>query len=281
MYLWKQLSFFNKNVIFSIRNLQFYFKPRFIYLVVDYTKEVNLLFKYIAGRRIPGYDIKFDYFIDDYQIDDVPFFSKYLVGFVEEENYLHHNMTPFETFCFYYKLKKDPRPITEANKIISLLGLHGEANNIIRKTHQNPNVFLEKRVNLGIELIKKPQLIFLENFFNKLSHHEIVLFQKILIRIKHLGITMVMTTSKPRVSEFRLAGYIYFIYKTEFLFTGTYNKFRSRIKDVFKIANREPIGWFLEELDLEYQKLKSFKSQFSQGVKSINLDMFMSFNKNL
>lgn len=173
----------NQQTTLLANSLDFTFISKHQYAVIDTTGSVNHAFKHMAGRTIPNdISIDLDYFIDDIEIVKKSQFT-HLIGFVEQENYLHHRLTPLQLFNFYYSLKQVKDPLEETNKMISFIGLQGEANNRIRSRHNGINLFLEKKVNLGIELIKQPQLLFLENIYEGLALHEVLLFNKILNRV--------------------------------------------------------------------------------------------------
>lgn len=113
---------------------------------------------------------------------------------------------------------------------------------------------MEKRLNLGIELIKKPHIIFLENIFHGLDLNQVRILNKILARIRNTGIIIVILTNTPNISSLVDIGAIYYVYEQQQIFAGSPLELRKRIQSLVPELTMDPLKWFFEEMDENLQK---------------------------
>jgi ABC-type multidrug transport system ATPase subunit len=129
---------------------------------------------------------------------------QHLVGFVPQEDIMHRDLTVRENLRFYAHLKGNPnmsRPQRRAfvNEVIDILGLsHVQHSLIGDEETRGISGGQRKRVNIGIELMASPLVLFLDEPTSGLDSTMTQQLIDSLDKLAQLGLTIAMVIHQPR-----------------------------------------------------------------------------------
>jgi len=129
----------------------------------------------------------------------------HVVGFVPQEDVMHRDLTVRENLRFYLRLKGDPSLTREQrrsflNEIIDILGLgHVQHSLIGDELRRGVSGGQRKRVNISIELISSPLLLFLDEPTSGLDATTSQALIDSLEKLTNLGLTVAMVIHQPRI----------------------------------------------------------------------------------
>jgi ABC-type multidrug transport system ATPase subunit len=129
---------------------------------------------------------------------------QHLVGFVPQEDIMHRDLSVRENLRFYAHLKGNPtmtRPQRRAfvNEIIDILGLsHVQHSLIGDEETRGISGGQRKRVNIGIELMASPLVLFLDEPTSGLDSTTTQVLIDSLEKLAKLGLTVAMVIHQPR-----------------------------------------------------------------------------------
>ena len=129
---------------------------------------------------------------------------QHLVGFVPQEDIMHRDLTVRENLRFYAHLKGNPnmsRPQRRAfvNEVIDILGLaHVQHSLIGDEETRGISGGQRKRVNIGIELMSSPLVLFLDEPTSGLDSTMTQQLIDSLDKLAKLGLTIAMVIHQPR-----------------------------------------------------------------------------------
>lgn len=129
---------------------------------------------------------------------------QHLVGFVPQEDIMHRDLSVRENLRFYAHLKGNPsmtRPQRRAfvNEIVDILGLsHVQHSLIGDEETRGISGGQRKRVNIGIELMASPLVLFLDEPTSGLDSTTTQQLIDSLDKLAKLGLTIAMVIHQPR-----------------------------------------------------------------------------------
>eukprot|EP00520_Triparma_pacifica_P017657 CAMPEP_0118644358 /NCGR_PEP_ID=MMETSP0785-20121206/6903_1 /TAXON_ID=91992 /ORGANISM="Bolidomonas pacifica, Strain CCMP 1866" /LENGTH=1398 /DNA_ID=CAMNT_0006536125 /DNA_START=280 /DNA_END=4473 /DNA_ORIENTATION=+ len=129
----------------------------------------------------------------------------HVVGFVPQEDIMHRDLTVRENLRFYLRLKGDPTLNREQrrsflNEIIDILGLgHVQHSLIGDELRRGVSGGQRKRVNIAIELISSPLLLFLDEPTSGLDATTSQALIDSLEKLTNIGLTVAMVIHQPRM----------------------------------------------------------------------------------
>ncbi|GMH91587.1 hypothetical protein TrST_g4259 [Triparma strigata] len=129
---------------------------------------------------------------------------QHLVGFVPQEDIMHRDLTVRENLRFYAHLKANPNMSRVqrrafVNEIIDILGLaHVQHSLIGDEETRGISGGQRKRVNIGIELMASPLVLFLDEPTSGLDSTMTQQLIESLDKLAQLGLTIAMVIHQPR-----------------------------------------------------------------------------------
>jgi len=130
---------------------------------------------------------------------------QHVVGFVPQEDTMHRDLSVRENLRFYLKLKGNPnlsrvQRRSFLNEIIDILGLaHVQHSLIGDELRRGVSGGQRKRVNIGIELMGSPLLLFLDEPTSGLDATTSQQLIESLETLTELGLTVAMVIHQPRI----------------------------------------------------------------------------------
>ena len=129
---------------------------------------------------------------------------QHVVGFVPQEDIMHRDLSVRENLRYYLRLKGDPS-LTRVqrrnflNEIIDILGLaHVQHSLIEDELRRGVSGGQRKRVNIGIELMGSPLVLFLDEPTSGLDATTSQQLIESLETLTELGLTVAMVIHQPR-----------------------------------------------------------------------------------
>lgn len=132
------------------------------------------------------------------------------IGYVPQEDVMHRDLTVFEVLYFaaVMKLPKDLGPaqvISQVDELITQMGLaHIRDSQIGGEAVRGISGGQRKRVNIALELITKPPMLFLDEPTSGLDSTSTMEVLNVLRDLADQGHTIVMTIHQPRAEAFAL-----------------------------------------------------------------------------
>ena len=132
-----------------------------------------------------------------------------LVGFVPQDDIMHDDLTVYENLMYSARLRLPPsmsiaqqRAIVE--DVIEILDLGRIRDNVVGNPEKRGiSGGQKKRVNIGMELVAYPRVLFLDEPTSGLDSASSLQVARCLQRMRSLGITVVTVIHQPRWSVFR------------------------------------------------------------------------------
>ena len=161
----------------------------------------------LSGKRRPS---EGQVLINNIPLHDHIAETKHLIGFVPQDDVMHRDLTVFEVLHHAAKLKlpsdMDHDALVEkVDRLITQMGLAHIRDQIIgdEKT-RGISGGQRKRVNIAIELITSPRLLFLDEPTSGLDAQSTLELLQILRGLADEGQTIIMTIHQPRKEAFLL-----------------------------------------------------------------------------
>lgn len=164
------------------------------------------LMNFLAGRHVESRAFKYyaEYFINNTRVENVNAF-KNLIGYVLQEDLMEAGLTPRQTFEFYAKMRRHPNPAQLTTQIIAELELTKCADTIIGNAKKRGLSGGEKkRVNIGIELVSDPNVLFLDEPTTGLDSVTAVELAYTLRRLRDRGMTVITVIHSPAAEVLEL-----------------------------------------------------------------------------
>ena len=132
-----------------------------------------------------------------------------LVAFVPQDDILHEDLTVYENLLFSARLRLPPTIPLEQQKaivedVLQILDLEKIRNKVVGSPDKRGiSGGQKKRVNIGVELVAYPRILFLDEPTSGLDSASSLQVARCLQRMRSLGITVVAVIHQPRWSVFR------------------------------------------------------------------------------
>ena len=179
-----------------------------------------------------------------------------VIGFVPQDDVVHSNLTPKDSF-FHISGLRLPESFTRSqrkelvNNVIALLDLHNIRHETIgSEKERGISGGQRKRVNIGLELVSDPWMLFLDEPTSGLDSAGAFKVVEILRRLADLGLTVVCVLHQPRVSIFELLDDVVLLGSGgRLVYSGPRNKAKAYFKAVgFEKprADANPADWITD-----------------------------------
>lgn len=146
------------------------------------------------------------------------------MGLVEKEDLLPSNIIPLDLLKFYFELQgKGNQNIFE---MISILGIHGSIDEFMLGEGNTKNQLLMKKLNVAIEILNEPLILFVQNPFDQLNYSEQMALLKLFLKLKSKGITIVCSMQNYHDEIMQYFDKMIFLYEQRILFDGTLGQFQ-------------------------------------------------------
>jgi ABC transport system ATP-binding/permease protein len=132
------------------------------------------------------------------------------IGYVPQDDVLHRELTVRQALCFSARLRL-PADCTRAEiearvaAVLDQLGLKGTENVLVGSPEKKGiSGGQRKRVNLAMELLTDPLVLFLDEPTSGLSSEDALAVMRVLRRLADTGKTILLTIHQPSLEAFRL-----------------------------------------------------------------------------
>ena len=125
---------------------------------------------------------------------------KDVVAYVPQDPVLPDGLTVFEMFRLFAHLYKVQAPVAETNYILSALGL--DVKNKQNKRVERLSGGEKRRVHIGIELLRKPTLLLIDEPDSHLDKENRLRTLLHLAALKYSGVTIIATSHSPECEDF-------------------------------------------------------------------------------
>ena len=178
-----------------------------------------------------------------------------LVGFVPQDDIMHDDLSVYANLFYSAKLRLPPSISPEQQRaivedVIEILDLGRIRDSIVGNAEKRGiSGGQKKRVNIGMELVAYPRVLFLDEPTSGLDSSASLQVARCLQRMRGLGITVVTVIHQPRYSVFRCFSHCLLLAKggrTAFLGpTGAIHGYFDRRG--FELPNGENVAdWFID-----------------------------------
>jgi ABC-type multidrug transport system ATPase subunit/pSer/pThr/pTyr-binding forkhead associated (FHA) protein len=133
-----------------------------------------------------------------------------MIGYVPQDDIMHSDLTVFEALYFTARLRlptdySDEEVRKRISKVLGELGLQGtEDTRIGNAERRGISGGQRKRVNVAMELLTDPPLLFLDEPTSGLSSEDALSLMKLLRQLADAGKTVILTIHQPSIDVFRL-----------------------------------------------------------------------------
>ena len=132
-----------------------------------------------------------------------------VVGFVPQDDICHADLTVFQNL-YYNALLRLPRKLSEVQKrrhvqsVINALGLSHIQNHLVGSpSRRGISGGQKKRVNIGMELVAMPSIIFMDEPTSGLDGTATLELAQCLIKLRETGLTIICVIHQPRYAVFK------------------------------------------------------------------------------
>lgn len=190
------------------------------------------LLNFLSGRQARSQMFKnyAHFFINNSEIEDVHKF-KNIIGYVQQDDIMDVHLTPTELFKFYYDMRwnkneslqqKNDLAQEKVQDMIEILGLQQCANTIVGDSnYRGLSGGEKKRVNIGIELIQNPNLLFLDEPTTGLDSSNALHVMQVVQTLKKRGITIISTIHSPSAKILELFDKIIILVDGNLIYDGS------------------------------------------------------------
>lgn len=163
-------------------------------------------------KVLNGYDAstKGASYINGYELSSNYNVLKTAIGYVPQDDIVHPELTVKEALQYYAKLRlpsdMSKKEINERiDNILKKLGIHGTADTIIGSpdTLKGISGGQRKRVNLAMELLAEPKVIFLDEPTSGLSAVDTKMVMEELQKLTKEGTTIIITIHQPSIDNYK------------------------------------------------------------------------------
>ena len=135
---------------------------------------------------------------------------RHLMGYVPQEDVMHRDITVYEALYYAAKLRlprdlPDAQIIETVERVLTRMGLAHIRDSIIGDERvRGISGGQRKRVNIALELLTEPKIIFLDEPTSGLDATSTLEILQILRSLANSGTTIILTIHQPRVEAYRL-----------------------------------------------------------------------------
>lgn len=247
------------------------------------------ILNYLAGRMNESQSFKTysEYYLNSAKVKNLNEF-KNIIGYVLQEDLMEPELTPRQTFEFYATLRGHPNPKETAEEIIDNLDLHRASDTIVgNEFKRGVSGGEKKRVNIGIELVSNPNLLFLDEPTTGLD--SITAFEIInqLFKLKKQGMTIVTVLHAPSNEILALFDKVVVMVAGELVFDGPPDQIAQRLSYFnFELPQFEnPIEYYMKIIDKDDIKIEMTRQKGNADedevakVHSERITSFVAFQK--
>lgn len=177
--------------------------------------------------------------------------------------------TPREIFEYYAKLRGLENPSQTSQDIIDYLNLERAADTIIGDNVKVRGISggEKKRVNVGIELVSSPNLLFLDEPTTGLDSTTAFEVLHHIQNLKRSGITVITTIHSPSAEILEMFDNLIILCDGFLVFEGKPKYIRQRIKNLnFEINEEIPsLEQFLQLIDRDHMKIEYEQNDLDLG----------------
>ncbi len=135
---------------------------------------------------------------------------RHVMGYVPQDDVMHRDITVYEALYYAAKMRlprdlPDEQIIESVEYVLTRMGLAHIKDSIIGDEHvRGISGGQRKRVNIALELLTEPKLIFLDEPTSGLDATSTLEILQILRSLANSGTTIILTIHQPRVEAYRL-----------------------------------------------------------------------------
>ena len=135
---------------------------------------------------------------------------RHVMGYVPQEDVMHRDITVYEALYYAAKMRlprdlPDEKVVETVERVLTRMGLAHIKNSIIGDEEvRGVSGGQRKRVNIALELLTEPKIIFLDEPTSGLDATSTLEVLQILRSLANTGTTIILTIHQPRVEAYRL-----------------------------------------------------------------------------
>jgi len=139
---------------------------------------------------------------------------KNVLGYVPQDDVIHRELTVFEALWYSARLRlptdyDDGEIEQRIKQVIAQLGLEGTENVLIGSPEKKGiSGGQRKRVNLAMELLTDPKVLFLDEPTSGLSSEDTLQVMKVLRKLAESGRTIILTIHQPSLEAYQLLDHL-------------------------------------------------------------------------
>jgi ABC-type multidrug transport system ATPase subunit len=143
------------------------------------------------------------------------------IGYVPQDDIMHGDLTVFEALYYTARLRFPPdysnaEIVSSIDRVVNRLGLQGTEQVLIGSPQKKGiSGGQRKRVNLAMELITDPLILFLDEPTSGLSSEDALTVMNLLRELANAGKTILLTIHQPSLEAFRLLNHLLIIAKDQ------------------------------------------------------------------
>lgn len=232
------------------------------------------LMNFLAGRQDESQKFRnyAEYYLNGHRVQDLNQF-KNLIGYVLQEDLMESGLTPRQTFEFYARMRRKENPVQAAEEVIDQLELQKCPDTIIGDSFtRGISGGEKKRVNIGIELISDPNLLFLDEPTTGLDSLTALDVVQTLHRLRNRGMTVVTVIHSPSDDILALFDQVVVLCQGQLIYDGPPENIVERLARFgFAVPLYvSPLEQLMKLIDKDETKINMEKSQGSIAPEEID-----------
>lgn len=239
------------------------------------------LLNFLAGRQDTSQMFRTycNYYLNSAKIQNVNQF-KNIIGYVLQEDILEARNTPRQIFTFYSKLRGYKDPARECERVVQAMYLQKCQDTIVGDIfHRGLSGGEKKRTSIGVELVSKPNLLFLDEPTTGLDSTTALDIIMNINELKKQDMTIVCTIHQPSEEIMALFDKVIMLVDGQLVYDDSPTNLLSRLTEIGLQKNRfeTPIEFFMKSVDRDEVKIYLIE----RGLPSADEDVFKVYQQRI
>lgn len=221
------------------------------------------LLNFLSGRQDTSqlFRTHCNYFLNGAQIQNVNQF-KNIIGYVLQEDILEGRNTPRQIFEYYAKLRGYKDPEREARRVIESMYLQKCADTVVGDVfHRGLSGGEKKRTSIGVELVSKPNLLFLDEPTTGLDSTTALDIIMNINELKKQDMTIICTIHQPSEEIMALFDKVILLVDGQLVYDDRPANMLARLNSIGLVKNQfeTPIEFFMKSVDKDEVRISLFE----------------------
>lgn len=242
------------------------------------------LLNFLAGRQDNSQMFRTycNYYLNGAQITNVNQF-KNIIGYVLQEDILEARNTPRQIFEYYAKLRGYKDPKRECERVVQAMYLQKCQDTIVGDIfHRGLSGGEKKRTSIGVELVSKPNLLFLDEPTTGLDSTTALDIIMNINELKKQDMTIICTIHQPSEEIMALFDKVIMLVDGQLVYDDSPTNLLSRLSEIGLQKNRfeTPIEFFMKSVDRDEVKIYLIERHLPSSDEDV-LDLYQKRIKQL